>query len=333
MATLARPLEDASRSEEAVAEIMECAGAAEVTPVCRTVLAKDSYRAGEQVEVFYRTLEHGNSGYFPVLSRADGLRAPRVGQTDGWVSASVERDFQGWADEMVVCKHTHKFWCDQRGLALDMSDASNSVQRFPVERVRRCAKAGSGGRFGTGGAPQQVSLSLLLVRWGGEDAPDACDSTEHAGSWGASGAVVSNHYAAKLLNAVYAVLGTDHEVVTAFVETAEDVARLCERRVVATLSRGRHQGAIYLLWPTQFDSGTAGRPGMIPSHALLALMARMEQVGVPSRFPHAAHVYRALASKEWTTTLSGAAAMRVPPTTRVRHAASDDSDTNGILSS
>ena len=58
---------------------------------------------------------------------------------------------------------------------------------------------------------------------------------------------------------------------------------------------------------------------MVPADSLLELMRRIESAGVPTRFPHAAHVYRALLAKEWTTAVSGCgpSQMRVPATTRV----------------
>ena len=58
---------------------------------------------------------------------------------------------------------------------------------------------------------------------------------------------------------------------------------------------------------------------MVPADSLLELMRRVESAGIPTRFPHSAHVYRALLAKEWTTAVSGCgpSQMRVPATTRV----------------
>ena len=271
------------------------------------------FREGDAVEVFYRTMEEGNGGYFPTMSASDCLRSPRVARTDCWVPAVVVRPHQGWRGEMVVVRHAHPFWRDSLGNRLDMGDESNSVQRFAPERVRRV----EGGDRGKRRRHARASLCLALVRWGGEDAPESCSGT-HAGGWGPSGAVPSALYCAQLLDAIHARLGTNYEAVTCYVASGDDLRRLCERRVLGLVSGSAHYGALYLLWPTQFDDGTAGRPGMVPAPPFFDLVQRLEGCGVPSRFPHAAHVYKTLVSKEWTTTLGALPTpLHVPPTTRV----------------
>lgn len=278
---------------------------AELPPLERRVRAAAAaeWGVGEECEVFYRTLEPGNGGYFPTASPTDGLRSPRLARTDCWVPATIARKYHGWDDEAVAVRHNWPHWRDCRGGVLDMGDDANAVQRFPPARVRRRAPV-----------PPVPSLSLLLVRWGGAEDPEACDGAE-AGAWGASASTVSATYAAKLLDSIYDALGPTYETSTAFVGSGADLDAFCERRCVERLA-GRHVGAFYFLWPTQFDDGTAGRPGMVPADALLGCMQRLEAAGVPTRFPHASHAYRALLSKEWTTALSGCGAMATPPTTR-----------------
>ncbi|KAH8053119.1 hypothetical protein JL722_9785 [Aureococcus anophagefferens] len=213
------------------------------------------WREGDAVEVFYRTLEDGNGGYFPTTSPSDCLRSP-VARTDCWVPAVVVRDYQGWRDERVVVRHTHEHWRDARGQRLDMRDEANAVQR-------------------------------------------------------------SHTYAAGLMEAIHGRVGTSYEAVTAYVASTDDLRSLCERRLLDLVAGCDHYGALYLLWPTQFDDGTAGRPGMVPASPFFDLMQRLEGAGIPSRFPHAAHVYRTLVSKEWTSHLGAVGALAVPPTTRV----------------
>ncbi|KAJ1461161.1 hypothetical protein M885DRAFT_494763 [Pelagophyceae sp. CCMP2097] len=275
------------------------------------------WKKGDSVEVFYRLLEQDSGGYFPVERAADAIRAPRLARTDGWVPATVEHDFDPHKCEhdRVVVRHVHPYWIDNRGTWLDMEEDTNCIQSFARNRVR--ARPATQG-YRRDAEPKPL-LSLLLVRWGGEESPEPCDGSQ-AGSWGMSGSTISTTYIRKLLAAVYAELGDRYECYTLFVETAAEMDRVDERRVAASL-QGCHVGAMYLLWPTQFDDGYSGRPGMVPAHALLALMARIEQCGVPSRFPHSAHVYRTLLNKEWTCTLSGARALDVPRTTRIDRAA------------
>ena len=49
------------------------------------------YRTGEQVVVFYRIGD--NDSYLPVTSTSAALRTPRVGQSHGWVPATVMEDY------------------------------------------------------------------------------------------------------------------------------------------------------------------------------------------------------------------------------------------------
>ncbi|KAH8097595.1 hypothetical protein JL720_488 [Aureococcus anophagefferens] len=102
------------------------------------------------------------------------------------------------------------------------------------------------------------------------------------------------------MEAIHGRVGTSYEAVTAYVASTDDLRSLCERRLLDLVAGCDHYGALYLLWPTQFDDGTAGRPGMVPASPFFDLMQRLEGAGIPSRFPHAAHVYRTLVSKEWT---------------------------------
>ena len=50
------------------------------------------YRAGTEVEVFYR-LERDGEGYFPVSNYAARCLKPRFGMTDGWMRAKVLDDW------------------------------------------------------------------------------------------------------------------------------------------------------------------------------------------------------------------------------------------------
>ena len=88
-------------------------------------------------------------------------------------------------------RHAHPHWRDSRGTPLDMDDDENAVQRFPPFRVRK-----------RGGAHAPPALDLLFVRWGGDKEPEDCN-TRRAGSWGASGSVVSATYAGHLLDFAY----------------------------------------------------------------------------------------------------------------------------------
>jgi len=54
------------------------------------------YTKGEQVSVFYRCGE--NDSYMPMPSHAQGMKTPRIGQTHGWVPATVMEDYDETVD-------------------------------------------------------------------------------------------------------------------------------------------------------------------------------------------------------------------------------------------
>jgi hypothetical protein len=88
---------------------------------------KVNYKKGEEVEVFYKIAED-TAGFFPVSL---GSLTPRIGMTDGWMSAFVEDEFdyevfereslrkQKLQEEQRASKHRHF-----------NDDGSNSVRYF-----------------------------------------------------------------------------------------------------------------------------------------------------------------------------------------------------------
>ena len=176
------------------------------------------YRRGEQVEVFYR-MGMDDGCYFPVATPSAGQLRPRFGRSDGWIAARVEEDWPPPPDShpgaphfhsRVRVRHTHPLWSNKRGERLDPFDDRDMVVFMLPSDVRRPA-----------GPEYTPALSILVVRWGGEQTVFNDDQ------WGQASSSVSDAYVDHVLDrTLYHRLGPDYEVVTAFVESGSDLRKL-----------------------------------------------------------------------------------------------------------
>ena len=140
------------------------------------MVQEPSYRTGEVIEIFYRM--SNEEGYFPVDSLAMRCLRPRFGRTDGWMRATVIEDWPlslstangaGAADHLtshlkaghVKVRHLHQLWSDRYGQALNPERDRDMVVAVPPSDVRRPSDVTE--------ATRRVTLSLLIVRWGGQE--------------------------------------------------------------------------------------------------------------------------------------------------------------------
>ncbi len=277
-------------------------------------MAAPVFRRGDIVECFYR-MGCDDGGYFPVTTSSAGTLRPRFGRTDGWMTARVDEDWPPpptapgipppAASARVRVRHMHPFWSNRRGERLDpFEDRDMVVFMLPAD-VRRPAGPG-----------YQPALSLLVVRWGGEQTQFNTDQ------WGAASASVSDEYVEAVLDqTLYRRLGPNYEVISAFIESGADMLKL-QPSAVVQLMNGRHLCALYFLWPVMAqDGGDIEQSGMVSQSAYFSTLRGFEAAGVPTRFPHASQLYETLLAKDWQASLCLFPRLRIPPTVIINRAA------------
>ena len=270
-------------------------------------MAEVVYEAGAEVEVFYR-LERDGEGYFPVPNYAARCLKPRFGMTDGWVAAKVLEDWPPPEDRRGVSApvrvmHTHQLWSDKYGQTLDPQRERDMVMSYPLCDVR-----------GPSGGSYVPTLSLLVVRWGGEE-------TEfNVEQWGSASASTSSAYVSAFLDSsVYPVLGPDYEVISVFVTSSFDLARLGPA-AVCPMMHGKHRAACYFLWPVMHQDGEVHESGMLDQSLYFDAVRTFEAAGVCTRFPHPSQLYRTLLAKDWQPSLCLVPSLHIPPAVTVNRA-------------
>mmetsp|Transcript_20045 Transcript_20045/g.66325 ORF Transcript_20045/g.66325 Transcript_20045/m.66325 type:complete len:325 (-) Transcript_20045:1858-2832(-) len=163
-------------------------------------------------------------------------------------------------------------------------------------------------------APWSPALSLLVVRWGGEE-------TEfNVEQWGSASASTSSAYVSAFLDkTVYPTLGPDYEVISVFVTSGLDMARLGPATVCAMM-RGRHRAGCYFLWPVMHQDGEVHESGMLDQSAYFDAVRTFEAAGVCTRFPHPSQLYRTLLAKDWQPSLCLVPSLCIPPAVTINRA-------------
>jgi len=273
-----------------------------------------SLQAGELVDVFHRYMQDPN-GYFMVSHSSGGVFHPSVGRTDGWTEARVSEAWDisrfnpGQYNTWVEIQWTHPKWYNRRGHRLDVNNISMVTQRVMPDQIRQ--------RYQPSEAQQQPQLTLFHIRWGGEQPVNPV--TEGAGGWGQVGSTPSDNYINTWEDTVYQALGPTYEIISAFYQGSEDLAKI-SAPLLRQLASGLHLNGLYFMWPIAYQDGH-NYPAYVDRVRQLELMVQMEAAGIPTRFPHNAHLYRIFASKEWTTQMCLHLPLHVPLTTAVPRSA------------
>ena len=226
---------------------------------------------GDEVEVFYR-MRRMRGCCLATSSLSAGLQSPRVGISDGWQPAVVV----GEADEYgeVEVRYTHLFWFERGGhrRSVDPQD-KYSHEHVPTWQMRPKTSPTE--------PHSPPKLSLFIMRWGGcngEEA-DAFDGTA-PGLWGHAGTSVCDKYINALCDNFESSLGTDFEVMTAFVQCESDLEAIANASpFIRAQQRGTHVAGLYFLWPVAFQDKAGGAAGMVPESSYFRAVQRLEMTG------------------------------------------------------
>jgi len=196
-------------------------------------------------------------------------------------------------------------WYNRRGIKLDISKPSMITQRVPAEQIRRLKDVSE--------AQLVPKMTLFHVRWGGNKPVDPV--TEGAGGWGQIGSNPSDNYINGWEDQLFKKLGPNYEIISGFIQGSDELTKL-NPSLIRQLAKGPHIGALYFLWPIMFQDGH-GYPAYVNRDDEYKAMVTMETAGIPTRFPHPAHLYKLFASKEWTTWMCLQPMFQVPLTVAV----------------
>jgi len=264
----------------------------------------------QRVHVFHRYSQDPN-GYFMVKTKAMGQMHPSIGKTDGWTEAVVNESwdikdfdatmFETWPE----IRWSYPLWYDKRGRKLDTKNPKMITQRVLPEQIRIDQQPEE--------AAKQPVATFVFVRWGGAEPVDPV--TEGVGGWGQIGSTCSDNFINALEERAFEMLGPTYEIISCFVQNSVDLANLATP-LLRDLCAGENLGAFYFLWPIGFEDGH-DYPGYVEKETLMKLISSNEFSGIPTKFPHTAHLYRTFASKEWAATQCLTPGLNVPLTTKL----------------
>lgn len=205
------------------------------------------FAKGQVVSVFYRAWVedeewHAETSVATPSHQGVALPVP-LRLSAGWVIATVLHDLRP-AEDRIVIRYTSQRWFNLHGEPLDPKEEGSLDSVVHPSLVRNTGS----------GAVARPKLSLLAVRWGGP--PETAVDTS-AFNWGPTNSSVSSTYANTLFEVAYDFVGTDLDIRTLFVSSAEELRELSAAapELTATLT-GTSCAALYFLWPA-----TYGEPG------------------------------------------------------------------------
>merc|ERR1719191_2543971 len=118
------------------------------------------------------------------------------------------------------------------------------TQRVLPSQIRKKGEASE--------AQQQPKVSMLMVRWGGEQPVNPV--TEGAGGWGQIGSTPSDNYINGFEDTVFELLGPTYEIISVFFQNSAELEKISPG-LLRQMAQGQHIGALYFMWPIIFQDG------------------------------------------------------------------------------
>jgi len=272
---------------------------------------------GEEVYVFYRAQQMSQSSvYMAVIDPRHGSYRPRIGLTEGWVSACVKRR----EGDFYAVRFSWPHFYEERGRASDPDDPNGEFY-FKIANVRPASEFPSPPLFFMPGG-YRPKLSIISFRWGGTNQIVVPEQ------WGHTGSSCSSVFMDSFIeSAVFPSVGRDYEVWSVFVEDSSDLVKIADTAHLIfgpqhPARRAEHVCAMYFIYPTSFEencvptaeTGEDEGAAHVDQKSLFRMMKAVEKSGIPTQFPHSSGFYELLTSKRWTHMMTLTPHLRVPPT-------------------
>lgn len=247
---------------------------------------------------------------------------PHLLQSHGWFDGTLLEDF----DPKSFVHLKKETWpCIEPSKDLVFMDRKHCK---PVQQNQRRIQP----EFLRQPVAKKPLLSVVFIRWGGEDAvPEKHDSEEsNDGDWGVYGCPASNGYMSAVvkeglmrhprLNS--ATTKHKFEVFSLFVKHSEDVRAIGPMtHYLKAALRGKKTATFWMLWPAEWiDCRGSDYAAYIERRSLFTAMRACEEVGLRTAFPHPADQYEHITSKSWMATLSMQKEARLPAAVMVSKA-------------
>eukprot|EP00929_Paragymnodinium_shiwhaense_P112433 TRINITY_DN80693_c0_g1_i1.p1 TRINITY_DN80693_c0_g1~~TRINITY_DN80693_c0_g1_i1.p1 ORF type:complete len:555 (-),score=117.54 TRINITY_DN80693_c0_g1_i1:39-1703(-) len=158
-------------------------------------------------------------------------------------------------------------------------------------------------------------LSLVFVRWGGQNSPWMDSEERNDGDWGDYGAPTSDQYMAALVkDGLWAhprLNGTEEaaanfEILNIFVRTSDDVWNMgANASAINSTLLGLRKTSFWMVWPAEWeDFDDPDYACYIDRQAVFGAQRALQATGIRSGFPHPGDQFELITSKTWMATLS-----------------------------
>jgi len=232
----------------------------------------------------YYSMHNSKLNRYVKVSRGHGTHLPCFGLSEGWIEATILEVYEG---AKAKIRYHGPFRDSHYGMAADFDQI---VDAWFLRKLDN---------------PVNVSCSMLVIRW--------FDWWSQTG-W--SDYYIAKETPMKMLTEKLLEIEPEAETYTLFLRTSEDACKFQEE-LLGHVMKGRHRSAMYFLWPVQkFDASE--KPAYCEERSFFDMMQRIEAVGVPTRYPAPAHLYRILCGKQMYTNMCLQKDYKVPITVRVQ---------------
>ncbi|CAK0871862.1 unnamed protein product [Prorocentrum cordatum] len=274
---------------------------------------------GQPVQFFLAADPESANAWYVSPTPVPVAEGPLLLQSHCWVDGALEEDF-----------NPEKFDADSRSawpLVRPAPHVKFALRGQPGKLKAQMGPRRVSVKYVRKPTSEQPLLSLVFVRWAGDDAVEGPDAREpNDGDWGQYGCPASDTYMSSVVkkglmaHPLLCKEGVpDFEVFSLFVKDSAELARVgTVAPWLAASLRGKRTSSFWMMWPVEWeDTRGSDYAAYVDRHALFGAMRALESAQVRTGFPHPASQYELITSKSWMATLSLDPLSRMPAATTV----------------